>query len=137
MRSRTRFFQLNPVLVLGTRTVVFALLSYTTAFIIELRKRVVSNTVLVFQTIGVGLDVLATTMMIIGSPNTPFTIHGIFGYSALVLMLVKTSLLWRFRVKNGAEARVTKGLHLYSGIAYGWWVVAFILGALLVFLKKP
>jgi hypothetical protein len=73
--------------------------------------------------------------MIIGSDNPPYTLHGILGYSSLTGMLIETSLAWRHRVKRGGE-EVPRSLHLYSRIAYGWWVLAYITGALIVILNR-
>jgi len=124
---------MNPVLAAGTRVVVLALLSYTAAMFFEQKKRLISKPVLIFQSLGLALDITATTMMIIGSRNTPFTVHGIFGYSALAAMIVKTFLFLRFHLKNGPKRKIIRSIHLYSWTAYAWWLFAFILGSLLVF----
>jgi len=121
--------------MIGTRVVVLALIAYSVAIITEQRKHRVTNLVLVALTLGVVLDVTATAFMILGSPNSPFTLHGVLGYSALAAMLVDMILIWRFRVGNGESATVPRGLHLYSRMAYSWWVIAFITGGLLVLLK--
>jgi hypothetical protein len=126
---------MNTTLIVGTRIVVLALLFYSIAIITEQRKRLVTNFILGTLTIGLLLDIAATVLMIVGSPNSPFTIHGLLGYSALTVMLIDTSLIWRFRLTNDSGSKVTKGLHVYSRYAYSWWVIAFISGSLLVFLK--
>ena len=125
---------MNATLMIGTRVVVFALIAYSVGIITEQRKRQISAMVLVFLTSGIILDITATLFMIIGSPNSPFTLHGFLGYSALCAMLVETFLAWRFRILNGT-AIVPRRLHLYSRYAYLWWVVAFITGSLLVIFK--
>lgn len=126
---------MNTTLVLGTRIVVLALIFYSIGVITEQRKRKINNLVLIALTIGIILDITATALMIIGSPNSPFTVHGFLGYSALLAMLIDTIFVWRFRVQKGKEIAVSKHLHLYSRYAYSWWVIAFISGSLLVFLK--
>ena len=126
---------MNATLVLGTRIVVFALLSYTIAFVIEQRKTRITRAVLTFPCTGLVLDISATALMILGSGSTPLSFHGFIGYSALVIMNIKTFLFWRHYKKHGVSQKVGKILHLYSKVAYVWWVVAFILGGLLVFLK--
>jgi len=73
--------------------------------------------------------------MIIGSPNSPFTIHGFLGYSALAGILIDTILAWRFFLRTNWLIHVPNSLHNYSRIAYSWWVVAFISGGLMVMLK--
>ncbi|MFC2163597.1 hypothetical protein ACFLT2_01220 [Acidobacteriota bacterium] len=126
---------MNATLVLGTRIVVIALLSYTLAFVIEQRKTRITRVVLIFQCAGLALDIASTLLMILGSDNTPLSVHGFIGYSALVIMIIKTLLFWRHYKKHGVSGKVSKILHWYSRVAYVWWVVAFILGGLLVFLK--
>jgi hypothetical protein len=116
--------------------VTFALLSYTIGIITEQRKRRITKVVLAFLTIGVTLDITATACMIIGSENSPFTPHGILGYSSLAAMLMDTILIWRFRLSQGPNSSVPRWLHLYSRIAYSWWVLAYITGGLLVAMKK-
>ncbi len=122
--------------MIGTRTVVLALLAYTVAVVVLQKKSVVSNVVLWFQSTGLVVDVAATIFMIIGSKNSAFTVHGFFGYSALLAMLVKTAFIWKTRKNKGAEGRVGAGLQAYSKFAYMWWVLAFIIGGLMVLLKK-
>ncbi|MCK4889491.1 MAG: hypothetical protein KAS21_06410 [Candidatus Aminicenantes bacterium] len=124
------------ILVIGSAIVTLALASYTIAIITEQRKHVLSNFILRFLTLGVVLDITATICMIIGSTNSPFTIHGLLGYSALTVMVLDAVLLWRFRFKEGLGTKVPKNLHLYSRFAYLWWVIAYITGSLIVVLKK-
>jgi len=81
------------------------------------------------------MDIAATVLMIIGSPNSPFTLHGFLGYSALLAMVTDTILMWRFRLSHDVDATVAQGLHLYSRYAYLWWGVAFVSGSLLVILN--
>ncbi|UCE06789.1 MAG: hypothetical protein JSW07_01735 [bacterium] len=126
---------MNPTLIAGTRIVVLALIFYSIGIITEQRKHHITNTVLIALTIGIIMDISATALMILGSPNSPFTLHGMLGYSALAAMLIDTILVWRFRLANGNDAAVAKPLHLYSRYAYSWWVIAFISGSLLVALK--
>ncbi len=126
---------MKPILVAGTIIVNFALLSYSIGIITEQRRHKVTRNVLWFLTIGVVLDITATVCMIIGSTNSPFSLHGILGYSSLTAMLIETFLAWRHRLTLG-EGEVPRGLHLYSRMAYIWWVLAYITGALLVFLNR-
>jgi len=124
-----------PLAKIAATVVTFALISYSIAILTEQKKRKVINLVLSFLTLGVFLDVSATAMMIIVSENSPFSVHGILGYSSLTAMLIDAVLLWRFRKKNGPDAKVTRPVHLYSRIAYIWWVAAYITGTLMVMLK--
>jgi hypothetical protein len=120
---------LNQTLIRAVIVVTFALAAYSTAVITEQRKKVLSNFVLVFLTIGVILDISSTALMIIGSGKIPITAHGFLGYSALAVMLIDAILIWRCRIRNDRE--VSRSLNLYTRFAYGWWVVAYIAGAII------
>lgn len=120
---------------IGATIVIFALASYSVAIISEQKKRLVNNVVLWFLTVGIILDVIATTFMIIGSSHGAFTLHGFLGYSSLTGMLIDTILIWRFNRRNGSEILVPKPLHIFSLCAYLWWVTAFITGLLLVIFR--
>jgi hypothetical protein len=126
---------MNIYSMIGAGIVIFALLSYSISILTEQRTRQVTPFVLRFLTIGIILDVTATVFMIIGSTNSAFSLHGILGYSSLAGMLADTILIWRFYLASKPDATVPKGLHLYSRFAYGWWVVAFITGLMLVVFK--
>jgi hypothetical protein len=121
--------------IIGSMIVILALIFYSIGFFKVRRKKVTSN-VLLFYTIGVLLDITATTFMIIGSSNGMLTIHGFIGYSSLLGMLIDTTLLWRHNLKHGGGKDVGNSLHIYSRIAYIWWVIAFITGGLLVAISK-
>ncbi len=126
---------MKPLAMFAATVVTLALISYSIAILTEQRKKLVINRVLIFLTLGVVLDISATTMMIIVSENSPFTLHGILGYSSLTLMLIDAILLWRFRISKGSGEIVTRRVHLYSRLAYIWWVTAYITGSLMVMLK--
>ncbi len=122
---------MNTFLMAGMSIVILALASYTIGIFTVQKFKIISKKVLTYLTIGVILDIIATACMIIGSQNHPFTLHGFIGYSALAFMMSDTLLLWNFRNKNGLNCSVSSKLLKYSLFAYGWWVVAFISGALI------
>jgi len=121
----------KPVLVTAITIVNLALLSYSIGIISEQLKHKVTKPILGFLTVGVILDITATICMIIGSESSPFSLHGILGYSSLTAMIIDTSLIWRHRLDH-SDGRVPRRLHLYSRIAYTWWVLAYITGGALV-----
>jgi hypothetical protein len=122
---------MDPILIAGTIIVNLALISYAVGIIGEQRSRRVSSRVLAFLVIGVLLDVTATACMIAGSSRGPFTAHGILGFSSLAAMLSETGFAWRHRRANG-DAIVPSWLHRWSRLAFGWWLVAYVTGAILV-----
>jgi len=122
--------------LIGAFLITFALLSYGVGSISLQRFREVSRGVLGFLSVGIVLDLVAITCMIIGSRNTPFTLHGLLGYSAFIVMLVDVILVWRVYLKEGLNARINRNLHLFAKLAYLWWVIAYITGSLLIILKK-
>lgn len=126
---------MDILLRIGTSIVILALISYSIAIITEQRKKIISKRVLLFLTLGVSLDIIATTFMVLGSSKGGFTLHGFIGYSSLTAMFFDAILIWRQKAKTGINSEVPKAIHLYSRYAYIWWVLAFITGGLLVALR--
>lgn len=122
---------MNPLSVTGAIIVTLALVSYGIGIISEQVRRQIIHRVIIFITLGVALDVTATVCMILGSQNDPFTLHGSIGYSALFIMLIELVWIWRVYRRNGIKADVPRGLHIFSRVAYIWWVVAYITGSLI------
>jgi uncharacterized repeat protein (TIGR03987 family) len=122
--------------ITGSIIVTLALIFYSIGFTKERREKLVSSRILFFYTIGISLDITATIFMIIGSSKGLLTIHGLIGYSSLLGMLTDTFLLWRYNLKQGPTKEVNNRLHLYSRIAYTWWIIAYITGGLLVAISK-
>ena len=122
---------MNTLSIIGATIVTLALISYSIGIISEQFKKKIIPRVLIFITLGVILDITATAFMILGSKNSPYTIHGFIGYSALFLMLIELVRIWRSYNKLGMGADVPKGVHLYSRYAYIWWVIAYITGSLI------
>jgi len=121
---------LNSVIIRAVIVVSFALIFYSVAVITEQKKSAVTKLVLLFLTGGVLLDISSTLLMIIGSTNIPLTVHGVIGYTALLAMLIDTILIWKHWVRNGGEA-IPRNVHIYTRFAYGWWVIAYIVGAVM------
>jgi uncharacterized repeat protein (TIGR03987 family) len=121
---------MNDTLIKAVIVVTIALLFYSIGVISEQRKRMITKSIIVFLTAGIIFDISSTALMIAGSGKIPITVHGFIGYSALSVMLVDTILIWRFWLKN-KTSHVPIRLNLYTRFAYGWWVVAFIAGAII------
>jgi len=123
---------MNPISLTGAFVITFSLLSYGIGTISLTRFKLVSTGVLVYITTGVILDITGAALMVIATSGSPFTLHGILGFSGVLVMLVNTLILWRFFRKNGSETRVSGSLLLYAKLAYLWWMLAYIWGSLLI-----
>jgi hypothetical protein len=123
---------MNPLSIVGAFIITLALLSYGIGSIAVQRFKIVTPGVLIFLTLGVLLDITAVIFMIIGSSKGAFTAHGILGYSAMLTMIINLVLIWRYYFKNGFDSIINNSVLLYSKIAYGWWVIAYITGSALV-----
>ena len=122
---------MNTLSITGAFLVTLALIYYIIAILTEQFKKQIIPRVMVFITVGVLLDITATIFMILGSRNSPFTFHGSIGYSALIVMIIECSLLWKLYFRQGIRALVPRKTHLYSLVAYVWWVIAYITGSLI------
>lgn len=119
----------------GSVIVTLALIFYSIGVITERKQKAINKPVLLFLSLGLLFDITATSFMIIGSTNSPFTFHGFIGYTGLLAMIIETSLAFRFNLKNGSTQTVSKGLHAYTLFAYILWVAVYVTGSLLVILK--
>jgi hypothetical protein len=122
--------------IIGSFIVTFALVFYSIGYTRERRRQLITPGVLSFYTIGVSLDITATIFMIIGSTKGLVSPHGLIGYSSLLGMLTDTIILWRHYLEKGPGENVSRPVHLFSRIAFIWWVIAFITGGLLVAISK-
>jgi len=109
---------MKTISMIGATIVTMALIFYSVGVITEQKKHKLVKTVLIFVSAGIILDITATIYMIIESSNTPFTLHGFLGYSALFAMLIDVVLIWKFYNQNGSEIIVPQWLHRYTLYAY-------------------
>jgi len=123
---------MKTIILVGVIIVILALLFYSLGIFTEQRKRRINKTVLTFLSLGLVFDISATTCMIIGSGNSPFTFHGLIGYTGLIAMTVETVLAFKFYKTHGENKEVSRILHWYSRISYALWLVVFITGSLLL-----
>ena len=122
---------MDKAILIGTTTVTAALLSYSIAIITEQVKKKINKFILTFLSVGLALDITATSFMIYGSSSdTIFTVHGMLGYSALLAMIIDCYLIWKNYLKFGEI--ISNKIHRYSLIAYIYWIAAFVTGGMLV-----
>lgn len=125
---------MKPYTLIAVSIVVFALLCYTVGTVAQQRSRRITGSVIGFLTVGVALDVIATVFMILGSGKI-LSLHGVLGYTALAGMLIEVAIAWRWRMSRGVD-HITDPMAVYSKVAYGYWVLAFISGGLLVGMSR-
>jgi len=116
----------------GAFLITLALLLYGIGSISIQRLKTISYGVLIFLTLGVIIDLVAVSMMILGASGKVITKHGMLGYTATVTMIINLILVWRAYFKNGLRSEIKKGLVIYSKYAYGWWVITYITGSLMI-----
>ena len=126
---------MTPLRLAAVSAVTTALVFYTIGALKELRARRATPGVCGTFAAGVAFDVTATTLMILATQSGGLTVHGALGYSALAGMATDTLLMWRHRSRAGSEP-LGQGLHLYSRLAYVYWVVAYFTGAALVMMSR-
>lgn len=126
---------MDPLRMAAVTTVTAALGLYTAGTMREMKLRRATAGVRNLLAVGVVFDVTATALMIVASKAEGITVHGLLGYSALALMGSDTFLIWRHAKRHG-DGVIGKGLHLYSRIAYVYWVAAYFTGAALVMMEK-
>lgn len=125
---------MKPFTMIAVTLVTLALIAYTVGTVSQQRSRRITEGVTGFLTVGVLLDIVATIFMILGSGKV-VSLHGLLGYSALAGMLTEVVIAWRWRTSRG-DAPITGGMALYSKVAYGYWVLAFLSGGLLVGMSR-
>ncbi len=127
---------MNPILLFGISVVNIALIFYTSAFIIALRKKLVSKLFFSVLLAGVFFDITATTFMIIGSSQGPLTLHGVIGYSSLGAMIIEAINYFLFVKKIGFGKNFSsKSFKVFTFIFF-YWVLAYITGAILIMLRN-
>ena len=123
---------MKPVLVAGVAIVNLALIFYTIFIINEHKKKAAHRNVVLFITLGLIFDITATICMIIGSEKSPFSLHGILGYSSLTGMFLDAVLIWKHKLKFNSDKPFAQSLNIYSKAAYTWWILAYITGAIII-----
>lgn len=123
---------MKPILIAGVVIVNMALISYSIGIITQLVTKKISKKVLIFLSFGLLFDISATICMILGSSTGGISLHGLIGYSSLLGMLLDTWFSYRYALKSGLNTEPGKKFNTWSAVAYGYWVVAYITGAIIV-----
>jgi len=126
---------MNPTLIRAVIVVTFALIFYSIAVLIEQRKSAISHGCWFFLTAGLVLDISSTILTINRvAENTHHhpRFYRLFGFdchddrhnSGMAVLAQER------------DAQVPRGLNLYTRFAYGWWVIAYIAGAVIAMTLK-
>ncbi len=123
---------MNILSIIGAFIITFALLSYGIGSISVMRFKIITRWVLIYISLGLLLDITAVGFMIAGSDNSPFNLHGIIGYTAILCMLVNVILLWKEFKEKGINSKISRNVIRYTKYAYLWWLIVYFTGSLLV-----
>ena len=66
--------------------------------------------------------------MMIGTVEQYFTLHGILGYTALVVMVTDAVFIWKHKLNFGSEMPFSKALNRNTKLGYVLWLTAFFTG---------
>lgn len=119
------------VIIVGVIFIHIALVLYSVFIYKENKHRRATKGVLWFITTAVVFDVSATVCMMLGTVEKYFTLHGILGYTALVVMITDAVFIWRHWNKHGSEVPFSDTLNRNSKLGYILWLIAFGTGEML------
>jgi hypothetical protein len=122
------------ILLAAIGLITGALVAYSFALIPVTRKLKIAAWTLIVLVLGFIMDLAATGLMVWRASNKGVTMHGLLGYSALVVMLTTIVLLWRS--KSRGEILIPRGLQNYIKFAYGWWILTYLVGAMMAMFMR-
>lgn len=114
---------MSPILVAAVIATILALLAYSLATWTIFRSTVKSRKQMIYYWLGFLFDLSGTIGMAIIAGGVHLTAHGIYGYSALTVMLV--ICLWLTRLPVDGNFGLFKKVSL---IAWLFWLGSFISG---------
>ena len=119
------------VIVVGVIFIHIALVLYSIFIYKERKYKRATNGVVGFITTAVLFDISATICMMIGTVEDWLTLHGVLGYTAVVVMVTDAIFIWKHRNKHGSEVPFSDTLNRNSKLGYILWLVALGTGELL------
>lgn len=123
------------VIIAGVVFIWIALILYT-VFITKAHKhRRATKGVARFILAAVIFDISATACMMIGATERHFTFHGVLGYTALVVMVIDATFIWKHKRKYGSEVPFSDALNRNSKLGYILWLLAFTTGMVMAYAK--
>jgi uncharacterized membrane protein len=119
---------MKTFIIIGATFISLAFFTYTIAMFFEIKHSRITKRVLLFFSIAVGLDFMATASMFTAVGKFVFNTHGLLGYSALFIMLMKLIYIYRFNGKYGNKERIPKNIRVFSFLLYVYWLIAYFTG---------
>jgi len=126
---------MSYIIITGVILIHIALVLYTVFIYKEHKYKRATKGVLGFITAAVLFDITATGCMMVGTVENYFTLHGILGYSALLVMVTDAVFIWRHKLSFGSEMPFSKTLNRNSKLGYVLWLAAFFTGEMIAFMN--
>ena len=126
---------MSSIIITGVVLIHVAFILYSIFIYKEHKYKRATKGVLVAITAAVIFDVSATVCMMIGVVEEYFTLHGILGYTALVVMITDAIFIWKHKNKHGSEVPFSDTLNRNSKLGYCLWLVAFVTGEMLAIMN--
>ena len=127
---------MSTIIITGVIFIHIALVLYTIFIIKEHKYKRATKGVLGFITAAVLFDITATGCMMIGTVEKYFTLHGILGYTALVVMVTDAVFIWKHKLNFGSEMPFSKALNRNSKLGYVLWLAAFFTGEMVAVMNR-
>lgn len=127
---------MSIIIISGVVLIHIALVLYT-IFIVKLhRHKRATKGLLGFITAAVITDISATACMMLGTVEEYFTLHGMLGYTALLVMVTDAIFIWRHQTRFGNEVSFSNSLVRNSKLGYVLWLSAFITGEMVALMNR-
>jgi len=123
------------VIIVGVVFIHIALVLYSIFIYKESKYKLATKGVVGFITAAVIFDISATICMMIGTVEKYFTLHGILGYTAVVVMIIDAIFIWKHKIRYGAEVPFSDTLNRNSRLGYILWLFAFGTGEILAIMN--
>ena len=112
--------------------VTLALLCYGIANITVQRFKLAMAMVLWLMSIALILHFSAIMLMWLVADTNAFSLHALLSFSACIALILDLINTWRIRMRKGENAILSKKFLFLSKVAFGWWIISFILAGFLI-----
>ena len=120
---------MKPIILVATISVTIALIVFTIVTFRLQKTKTLTKGILLGYCLGIITDFIGLTSMYIAETRPMFTIHGILGYSAFLLMV--TGVIRAARIYRKGITILPEDMRLYFKYTYGLWATAYFSGMLM------